>query len=63
MLDFLAENWGSLLVGAAVLAVVLAVLWKMVRDKKQGKSSCGCGCGGCSGCGGTCHGPEPEKKI
>lgn len=63
MLDFLVQNWGTLLVGAAVLAVVLAVLFKMVWDKKQGKSSCSCGCGGCSGCGGACHGTELKKKT
>lgn len=58
MLDFLLANWGTLLVGALVLAAVLGVIIKMVRDKKQGKSSCSCGCGGCSGCGGIyiCHG-------
>lgn len=58
MLDFLFANWGTLLVGVLVLAAVLGVIIKMVRDKKQGKSSCSCGCGGCSGCGGIhiCHG-------
>ena len=35
------------LVGAVALAV-----WRMVRNKKQGKSSCGCDCGSCNcGCG------------
>lgn len=63
MLDFLVQNLGTILVGAVVLAVVVSVLWKMVRDKKQGKSSCGCGCGGCSGCGGACHGTELKKKT
>ena len=63
MLDFLVQNLGTILVGAVVLAVVVSVLWKMVRDKKQGKSSCSCGCGGCSGCGGACHKPQSEKKT
>lgn len=63
MLDFLVQNLGTILVGAVVLAVVVSVLWKMVRDKKQGKSSCSCGCGGCSGCGGACHGTELKKKT
>ncbi len=58
MLDFLLENWGTLLVGLLILAAVSGVIIKMVRDKRQGKASCSCGCGGCSGCGGSsiCHG-------
>ena len=58
MLDFLIANWGTLLVGVLILAAVLGVIIKMVRDKQQGESSCSCGCGGCSGCGGNsvCHG-------
>lgn len=60
MLEILLENWGTLLVGLLVLAAVVGIVGKMVRDKMQGKSSCSCGCGGCSGCGGACHG-QPHQ--
>ena len=35
MMRFFSENWGSLLVGIAVLAVVALVLIKMHRDRKK----------------------------
>ncbi|MBR1870465.1 MAG: FeoB-associated Cys-rich membrane protein [Kiritimatiellae bacterium] len=42
---------------AAVLAVIAllfaAVAVKIVRDRRAGKSSCGCGC---ASCGGACKG-------
>ncbi len=61
MFAWIAENWGTLLVGAAVLAAVGAVVVSMVRRKKRGGSlgGCSCGCGSCSMCGG-CQ-PAPKK--
>lgn len=38
------------LIGGALALIVAAIIWKMVRDRQKGKSSCGCDCGGCSGC-------------
>ena len=37
MFDWLAANIGSVIVGLAVLCIVAAVLFKIVRDKKRGK--------------------------
>ena len=39
----------SWIVGGVVLLVVVAVIAKMIKDKKAGKSSCSCG-GDCSKC-------------
>jgi len=47
MIEFFAENWGTLLIGAIVAAVIVVVTIKLYRDKKQGKSTCSCGCSGC----------------
>jgi hypothetical protein len=33
---------------------VAGVIVSMVRNKRKGKSSCGCGCAGCS-MNGSCH--------
>ena len=64
----LAAILGSIGVGV-VLAIVLAlIIWKIVRDKRAGKSFCGgncnaCGAGchrGCSGCPGASE-AEPEE--
>ena len=48
MLDFFVNNWGTLLAGVIVLAVVILVIVKLIRDKKKGKKACGCDCGHCA---------------
>lgn len=40
-----------------VLLVAIALFFcirSIIRNKKHGGSSCGCGCAGCSGCGSSC---------
>lgn len=41
---------GTIIVGAVLLAIVGAIVWKMISDKKKGKGSCSCGCGNCNKC-------------
>ncbi len=55
MLEFLQNNWGSLVVGAVVLAVVVLIVIKLVRDKKAGRYTCGGNCGSCGACKGGCN--------
>ncbi len=50
MAEFIQQNAGSIAVGVMLLAVVAVIVIKMIRDKRAGKSSCGCGCEHCSGC-------------
>jgi len=54
MLAFLTANIGTILVGAALLAVVLLIIAKLIRDKRQGKHACS------GSCGGGCHSPKRE---
>ena len=54
MMNWLSANGASLVVGLIVAAIVAAVIVKMVRDKKQHKSTCGCSCSGCPGAS-YCH--------
>ena len=56
MMELLSENWGNLLVLALVVAAVAAVIRGQWKRRGGGKSSCGCGCGGCPSRG-ICH-PE-----
>ena len=56
MLEFLQNNWGSLVGGAVVLAVVVLIVIKLVRDKKAGRYTCGGNCGSCGACKGGCNG-------
>lgn len=46
--------WPTIIVGAIVAAIFIAVIVKMIKDKKAGKSSCSCGCAGCP-MSGSCH--------
>ena len=54
MLNFLAENWGTLFVGALIIAIIVLVVIKLRRDNKKGTSPCGCGCDNCPSSG-MCH--------
>ena len=60
MLAWLSENLATILVGLAVLALLLAIVFHMIRQKKQGKTSCGCGCEGCA-MKDSCH-PQKDQK-
>jgi hypothetical protein len=55
MLLWLQENIGTILVCLVLLVIVGLVVGKMIKDKRQGKSSCSCGCSNC-GMQGHCHG-------
>ncbi|MDD5927816.1 MAG: FeoB-associated Cys-rich membrane protein [Firmicutes bacterium] len=57
MFTWIFENMGTIVIGAILAAVVAAVIVHMVRNKKRGRSSCGCGCSGCA-MNGSCH---PKK--
>ncbi len=54
MLAWLLENIATVIIAAVLIAAVIIILVKMVRDKRQGKSSCGCGCSSCA-MRGSCH--------
>ncbi|PWM68080.1 MAG: FeoB-associated Cys-rich membrane protein [Eubacteriales Family XIII. Incertae Sedis bacterium] len=41
------EFVGTAVVGVILAAAVILIVRKMIRDKKAGKSSCGCGCSSC----------------
>lgn len=47
MLAWLSENIATIIICAVLIAVVAAIIIHMVKNKKKGKSSCGCGCADC----------------
>ncbi len=51
----------------AAVAVVIGVIIKSIRDKKNGKTGCGCGCDSCpsrGACGGSLpHEEELDKET
>lgn len=54
MVEFFESYGGTILVLLLLAAIVAFVIYRMVKDKKQGKSSCGGNCSSCpNGC--ACH--------
>lgn len=51
---WIAENIGTIIVLAVLVAVVTFILKVMKKDKLAGKSSCGGGCANCA-MQGKCH--------
>lgn len=54
MLVWIADNAGTVIVALALLGIVCGIVIKLVKNRKEGKSSCGCGCEHCA-MSGTCH--------
>ena len=54
MLQAVVENAGTIIISLILLVIVACVIVTLVRDKKQGKSSCGSNCG-CCPMSGSCH--------
>lgn len=54
MLTWVSENIATIVICVVLLSIVAAIITGIVRDKKKGKSSCGCGCANCP-MSGSCH--------
>ena len=50
MLAWLSENLATVIICAALIAVIAAIVIRLILNK----SSCGCGCDNCP-MGGSCH--------
>ena len=61
MAQWLTDNIGNICICILLVAVVVLIIRGIVRDKRQGKSSCGCNCGHCA-MAGTCHYKAVNKK-
>ncbi len=60
MLSWIIENIATIVIGFLLLVMIAAVVRGIVRNKKRGKSSCGCGCSRCA-MAEYCH-SEKQKK-
>lgn len=54
MISFLVDNLGTIIIGLVVLAVLALIVFKLIKDRRKGKSGCGCGCQNCPSAG-CCH--------
>ena len=46
MLAWLMENRATIIISAVLVLAVAAIIVSMIRSKRKGKSSCGCGYAG-----------------
>ena len=54
ILNWLAQNYGAILICAIIIGIFALLIVSLIRDKKAGKSSCYGGCAGCA-MSGQCH--------
>lgn len=54
MFTWIAENIVTIAICAVLVAIVAAIIVSLIRDKKKGKSTCGCNCDHCA-MHGSCH--------
>lgn len=48
MMNYIIDNYSTILVSLVLLSVVTLVIRKMLKDKKRGVTSCGTSCNGCA---------------
>ena len=61
-MEWLSANIANIVILGSVIAVVVLIIIGMIRGKKAGKSSCGCGCSHCA-MAGKCHPASKTKKT
>lgn len=59
MLQWIGANLGTILICLVLIAVIGLIVRSLVRQKQQGKSSCGCNCAHCAMYG-SCHGARTK---
>lgn len=51
----------TIVISIILLCIVALIVRKMVKDKKNGKGGCGCGCEGCANSS-MCHGVHKKTN-
>ena len=54
MFNWISENIGNIIAIVILAAVIAAIVIHLIKQKKRGKSSCGCKCAHCP-MAGSCH--------
>lgn len=54
MIIWITNNIGTVTAAADILAIAVTAFVIILKDKKKGKSSCGCNCANCA-MAGSCH--------
>ena len=54
MISWISQNIATIIICLVLALIVTLIIVGLVRDKKKGKSSCGCNCANCA-MRGSCH--------
>ena len=57
MLNWITANLSTIVISANLLAIESSVTHLLIRQRKMGRSSCGCNCAHCA-MHGECHGKQ-----
>lgn len=59
MFSWIGANLSTILILIVLIAIVTFISLSLIRQKRQGKSSCG---GNCAHCGAQCHSCHPKGQ-
>lgn len=59
MLHWIGANLSTILISIFLIAIVILISLSLIRQKRQGCSSCG---GNCAHCGAQCHSCHPKRQ-
>ena len=48
MYEWLSSHIADICLTALLVIIIAAIIAKLIRDRKNGRSSCGCDCGHCA---------------
>ncbi len=60
-MTWLLNHLATILISVGLAAIVACIVYRLVKARKSGKSSCGAGCAHCAMCG-SCHSAAAAKK-
>ena len=56
------QNLPWILIALSFAALLIFIVYRLIKAKKDGKSSCGCGCSQCA-MKDVCHSQKPQKDA
>ena len=62
MISWILDNLATILISSLLIVIVISIIKYLIRQKRDGKNSCGCHCGHCS-MHGSCHGSNGSARI
>ena len=62
MAAWFSENLATIIICAILVVIVALAVRSIVKNRRAGKTSCGCGCAGCA-MSGSCHKAEEHHRT